>query len=149
MKWSTVISIFIAFILIGLQGCGYRIVKQKNYVKKPMLIGDPIRIRPAPFKTGGFPSNETCMAGNYYHVYDSDSGLHGREVWLCCVPIDELLRDSFLCADGLLSMNYIGDPDYLKIRYCHVYDALSEELRLIPVCIPAPLSTESAGEQYR
>lgn len=105
-------------------------------------LGRAFEVRPAPFRTGGFPSNERCMEGNYTYVYETDTPLHGREVWLCCVPVEELLRDSFSCAGEVLvggALAYIGDADYLKIRFCQLYDAQSTELRLIPACIPAPL----------
>ncbi len=89
------------------------------------------------------------MEGAYTHVYEMQSALYGSEVWLCCVPVDELLRESFWCAGGLEEsegtlivpsvLGHLGSADDLKIRYCMLYDATAEEQVLIPACIEAPL----------
>ena len=66
-------------------------------------------------------------------------GLSGdREVWLCCLPVEEILSHSFRCEDSLFPALF-GDNDYTKIRYCSLAHPTSTEPRYIPVCIPAPL----------
>jgi len=142
------IMILIIFGLSVIFGCRTGTKLNAEYVKKPIKLGEGLRIKPPPFKTSPFSSNEQCMNGNYIYVYETDSGLHGREVWLCCVPPEELLQDSFACASGMLVLPYIGDEDYIKVRYCNVIDALSSEVVYIPVCIPAPISTDDETEKY-
>ena len=80
-----------------------------------------------------------CVRGDYTHVYETSQGLSGdREVWLCCIPVDEILRDSFRCADSRFPALF-GSSDYMRIRYCGLAHPTSREPRYIPICIPAPL----------
>ena len=102
-----------------------------------LKLEHPIEFRPRRFSSGD-SSDHPCIRGDYYHVYDTDSGLHGREVWLCCVPIDEILSDSFDCAPSIYPP-YLGDSDYTKIRYCVLEHPTATEPTYIPVCLPAPL----------
>lgn len=120
--------------------------KQSKVFAHRLELGQPFELIAAPFRTGGFPSNERCMEGSYIYRHETDSPLYGREVWLCCVPVEELLRETFQCAGEILSpLFFLGDADDLKIRYCYLYDAQSTELRLIPACIPAPLEAPGVG----
>lgn len=136
---------------------------RRNY-KREFRIGRPIELRPLvareelPFKTSPFAANENCMEGNYDYVYETESGMHGHEVWLCCVPIDELLEDYFHCADTgvdaflsipLLAYPQVSDQDYIKVRYCRLIDATSTELIYMPACIPAPLEAPNTNGMER
>lgn len=95
-------------------------------------LGQPLSIRPKKLSTGGDVSNHACLKGRYDHQYAA-----GNEVWLCCIPIDELKRESFKCAQPIPALNY--DSLYTKVRFCHVQNPTSEEPIFHPVCIPAPL----------
>ena len=83
------------------------------------------------------------------HIYDTDQGQYGqREVFLCCVPADEILSDSFNCGSStfpILSIARIlgGDSDYWKIRSCYLLHHIETEPTFILVCIPAPVSADS------
>lgn len=90
------------------------------------------------------------MRGEYSHVYETEHGWTGHEVWLCCVPVNELLRDSFHCSNAaLLSAlgDSLGDADYLKVRYCTLLHPTSPDPVAIPVCIPAPLVCDDALDE--
>ena len=146
MKGPLILSALLVIGMLVIQSCaGFPHIekgKMERVYQRQLQLEQAIGFLGAPFRTGGFPANENCMKGNYYHVYETDSGYNGHEVWLCCVPVEELLRESFSCADNVLinpALSYIGDPDYLKVRYCYLYDALSTEVVMMPVCIPAPL----------
>jgi hypothetical protein len=133
--------------LVMLAGCGGltdRTGGTERLYRESLRLGQPLRIGLVPFRTGGFPANEQCMEGNYTHPYRITSGLRAGDVWLCCVPVNELLRESFACADGILAISLYGygSPEDLKVQYCSLYDAQSTELRYTPACIPAPLMVE-------
>ena len=102
-------------------------------------LGQTLAFIPRRFPADGDPESHACIRGDYTHVYETSSGISGdREVWLCCLPVDEILSDSFRCADSLFPALF-GDTDYTKIRYCSLAHPTSTEPRHIPVCIPAPL----------
>jgi hypothetical protein len=61
-----------------------------------------------------------------------------REVWLCCIPVAEILSESFRCADSPFPMLF-GSSDYAKVRYCSLAHPTATEPTYIPLCIPAPL----------
>ncbi|HEX3035272.1 MAG TPA: hypothetical protein VHT73_09080 [Thermodesulfobacteriota bacterium] len=128
-----------AAVILG--GCGGLTAKPERIYQAELRLGNPLSVGVVPFRTGGFPSNENCMNGNYIYPYEIKSGFRTGEIWLCCIPINELLSNSFSCTDGVLiigTYNY-GSPDDLKVQYCALYDAQSTELRYTPACIPAPL----------
>jgi hypothetical protein len=107
--------------------------------KKEVSLGQTLAFFPRRFPADGDPDAHACVRGDYTHVYETSAGMSGeREVWLCCIPVDEILRDSFRCADSLYPALF-GDTDYTKIRYCSLAHPTSTEPRYIPVCIPAPL----------
>lgn len=124
----------------------------KRIYKKGMSLEKTIEFRPKQLATGGDVTDHPCIRGSYIHVYDTDQGQYGqREVWLCCVPVDEILSDSFDCGcssfptismAGLLG----GDSDYWKIRSCYLLHPTETEPTFIPVCIPAPLQVETSDE---
>jgi hypothetical protein len=95
----------------------------------------------APFCTyDGASASERCLERSYWdapeYKYTRGSGQH-TEVWLCCVPVGELLRKSFCCEKVVVPPIHSSDPEYAKIRYCYVRNPISTDLQLIPVCILA------------
>ena len=111
---------------------------QKTY-KSEVSLGRTLAFLPGRFPADGDPASHACVRGDYTHVYETSRGLSADpEVWLCCIPVDEILRDSFRCADSLLPALF-GATDDTKIRYCSLADPTSTEPQHIPVCIPAPL----------
>ena len=105
-------------------------------------IGGTLTLAERPFRVGGFPANQACVDGSYTHLYTISSGIRAGEVWLCCVPIAELLRDNFSCADGAtvpIGRFNGGTADDLKVQYCALYDPESTERAFTPACLPAPL----------
>ena len=142
--------IFAITMLVLLVGCDIpddTVLTAEPIYQTEVRLGEPISIGAAPFRTGGFPANENCMSGNYVHNHTITSGLRAGEVWLCCVPVNELLRESFSCAAGALVIGPYGygNADDLKVQFCNLYDALSTELRYTPACIPAPLVAPGTG----
>ena len=128
-------SFALALLAACIAGC-----QREPVVREELQLNQPLRIAGAPFRTGGFPANADCMKGSYRHAYEITSGPHAGDQWLCCIPLNELLRDSFSCADGALMLRpYVGNADDLKVQYCVLYDATSTEVRFTPACIPAPL----------
>src|SRR4029434_1407027 len=67
-----------------------------------LKLGKPLEFRPRyPFPKGDVGSN-ACLQGNYNHVYRTNDGQYGQsEVWLCCVPVAEILKESFPCGSAL------------------------------------------------
>jgi hypothetical protein len=111
---------------------------QKTH-ESEVSLGRTLALLPGRFPADGDPADHACVRGDYTHVYETDQGLSGDpEVWLCCLPVDEILRDSFRCADSFL-LALFGDADDAKIRYCSLAHPTSREPEYIPVCIPAPL----------
>lgn len=103
-------------------------------------LGQPLLVRPHRLPQASGSGGHACLQGRYTHVYRTDSGWHGQpEVWLCCVPIEELLSDSFDCAASPFPPLFSGGEGYLKVRFCTLLDPTSTVPRYIPVCVPAPL----------
>jgi hypothetical protein len=110
----------------------------KTY-KNEVSLGRTLAFLPRRFPAAGDPASHACIRGDYTHVDNTSQGLGGdREVWLCCIPVDEILIDSFRCADSP-SPALFGDTDDTKIRYCSLAHPTATEPRYIPVGIPAPL----------
>ena len=154
MKKSIGLFALIALVIVAFQGCAWVSKDKKSIIKPPGdVYKDEVRLKRtielrAINLPSGDPNCHNCIEGNYIYRYETDNGLSGREVWLCCVPINELLRGSFNCADGfLMSLIGIGDEDYLKVRYCHLLHPTSSDPIYIPVCIPAPLVAPNIGGQ--
>jgi hypothetical protein len=143
MRWWMAIPALCLGAVAGVQSCAPRPNvaqdRTERSYRSEVSLGQPLRVRPAAFRTGGFPSNEKCMRGEYTYPHETQSGPRGREAWLCCVPPRELLRDSFSCAPSAAAGLLGGEPSYLKVRYCLLYDALSPTESLMPACIAAPL----------
>lgn len=111
--------------------------KIESYVRA-IDLGQPFSIRPKKLPTGGDVGSHACLKGRYDHQY-----VAGNEVWLCCIPIDELKSESFQCAQPIPALNY--DSLYTKLRFCHVQNPTSAEPIFHPVCIPAPLKAPGTG----
>ena len=91
-----------------------------------------------------------CLEGSYFHRYEHQRGSRNEEVWLCCVPIEELLKDSFKCQEErtILPGNaLIGGKDYQKVRSCYFMDPKSSKKKSIPACIPAPITLEDVKQK--
>jgi hypothetical protein len=132
-------ALTLCFILLGCES-GKRVTKSRmttTYVSK-LELDHAIEFRPRQIPVGA-ATDHPCLRGDYTHVYETDNGIHGHEVWLCCVPINELLSDNFNCSDQLF-LPIFGSEEYQKIRSCYLLHPTSSEIILIPVCIPAPLT---------
>jgi hypothetical protein len=103
---------------------------------REVRLGKPLAMRPA---STGAQAWEGCLQGHYRHRYEISSGIYAGEVWLCCVPLDELLRDSFNCG-GLQLPAVFGSEADQKVQACTLVDATSAEPRVVPACIRAPLT---------
>jgi hypothetical protein len=104
--------------------------------RSQIQLDRPLEFRPRRVLRGDVGSH-ACLSGSYSYPYEA-AGITGREVWLCCIPVDEILRESFQCAGGTLPRPF-GSPEYIKIRYCSLLHPTASEPTYIPVCIPAPL----------
>ena len=135
-----------AVVLVAVVGCESRMrsARLRPTYREKVVVGKPIEFQCESEDRTDHP----CLRdGSYHHVYETDNGLHGREVWLCCIDPDEILRDSFHCSSEVRVLTKIGlggNSDYWKIRTCYLMHPTETEPTIIPVCIPAPLSTESA-----
>ena len=144
MKMSTIAIVLGLLISVALTACAER----KRVYTKELNLEKGFEFRPGNLPTGA-PANHPCIRGSYIHIYDTDQGQYGqREVFLCCVPVDEILSDSFNCGSSAfpsLSIASIlgGDSDYWKIRSCYLLHPTETEPTFIPVCIPAPVSADS------
>ena len=146
MKTSAVTLIVgILSLSIALAAC----VAAPSEYKKAMSIEKTLEFRPRRLPSGGDATDHPCIRGSYIHVYDTDQGQYGqREVWLCCVPVDEILSESFDCGSSAfptitLADLFGGSSDYWKVRSCHLLHPTETEPTFIPVCIPAPLFVET------
>lgn len=98
-------------------------------------LGRPFEVRPMRVPRGDV-TGHPCLRGSYIHQYRT-SGVTGAEVWLCCIPVNEILSESFQCA-GRFSLSLVSS-DYMKIRYCSLLHPTASDPTFIPVCIPAPV----------
>jgi hypothetical protein len=104
----------------------------------------PLEVRPKPVPKGDIKSH-ACLRGHYTHRYQTTGG----EVFLCCIPVDEILRGSFQCAGGL-PLFIFGSPDDIKIRFCSLLHPTASTLTYVRVCIRAPLrAPEPDTRPYR
>ena len=101
-----------------------------------MQIGGPLAFRLKRVPRGDVASH-ACLQGSYTHVYRG-AGWSGQEVWLCCIPVEDVLSDAFQCATGAFPP-ILGSSEYLKIRHCSLLHPTAAEATHIPVCIPAPI----------
>jgi hypothetical protein len=110
----------------------------KTY-EREVSLGRTLALFPRRFPADGDPASHACIRGDYTHVYETSQGISGdREVWLCCIPVAEILSESFRCADSPFPMLF-GSSDYAKVRYCSLAHPTATKPSYIPVCIPAPL----------
>ena len=101
-------------------------------------LGGPLTIRPGSFASGA-QAWQGCLEGDYVYPYRISSGVHAGDVWLCCVPIDELLREGFQCG-GLQRPPIFGSAADQKVQTCLLVNPVSDEPEFCPACIPAPLT---------
>jgi hypothetical protein len=84
--------------------------------KTNLNLEKPFEFRPRRPPSGDTASH-ACLTGDYHHVYRTDNGQYGRsEVWLCCVPVAEILKDSFNCGSSAFpstSLSFYYGPDWL------------------------------------
>jgi hypothetical protein len=99
-------------------------------------LGRPLAFRLQRVPRGDVAGHD-CLRGSYTHVYRG-AGFSGQEVWLCCVPVDEILSDAFRCAAGAFPP-VLGSSEYLKISHCSLQHPTAAQPTYIPVCIPAPV----------
>ncbi|MGL4961864.1 MAG: hypothetical protein ACRC67_11565 [Inquilinus sp.] len=104
-------------------------------------LGRTLEIRPRRLSTGGDIGNNSCIRGSYTHRYQATDG----DVWLCCIPPNEILSSSFNCSGSVISILF-PDSDDMKIRYCSLSHPTSTEPKFIPVCVPAPLEAPGLDE---
>jgi hypothetical protein len=110
---------------------------QARQFTNEVRLGESLATMPGQFPAGAVAWTG-CLEGNYHHLYQISSGFRAGDVYLCCVPIDELLRQSFDCGSIFPRPWFFGSPADQKVQTCTLLDPVSEELRLIPACIPAP-----------
>jgi hypothetical protein len=85
----------------------------------------------------GAQANQNCLNSTYIYHYQISSGVNVGEVWLCCIPIDELLRDSFRCNGVDLPVRSGSGADQ-KVQTCRLLNPTSTGLQYTVACIPAP-----------
>jgi hypothetical protein len=131
---------FFLFTLI-LFICSCSSSKKLSYAKA-VKLGTPALVIPGIMHTGGAQACESCLAGNYYHPYKIEAGINAGNVYLCCVPIEELARESFDCSCQLLP--YLGTSLDQKVQTCLLIDPVSTVPHQIRVCIQAPISVSDS-----
>ena len=78
-------------------------------------LGRTLAFTPRRLPTNGDPASHACVRGDYSHIYQTSQGMSGdREVWLCCIPVEEILSDSFRCADSPFPALF-GGTEYATI----------------------------------
>ncbi len=151
MKRLGIISLLLLLVAVALAGWWLSAQKQaepgRGYMKK-LGLGRTLELRPRKLPTGGDPGAHACIRGDYNHVYTTSAGWHGDEVWLCCIPVHEILRDSFQCSASLIP-EVFGSSDYSKIRFCGLLHPTETEATYIPVCVPAPLTAPGLDQATR
>lgn len=114
----------------------------ERHFASAVRLGRALEI-PARRIPSGDVAGHACLRGEYTHRYETN-GPFGREVWLCCVPTAEILRESFRCAGSFFPMLF-GNADDQKIRHCSVLHPTATDPTFIPVCIQAPLQAPGLG----
>ncbi len=118
------------------QDFGFIVLAGQVFVSE-IQLDRPLEIRPRLISRGDLGSHP-CLRGSYTYPYETVGTSGNREVWLCCIPVDEILKDSFHCA-GSFFPQLFGSSNDQKIRHCSLLDPRDVEPTFIPVCIPAPL----------
>ena len=109
--------------------------------RSEMEFGRTLEIRPRRLSMGGDIGNNACIRGSYTHRYQAANG----DVWLCCIPPNEILSSSFNCSGSVIPILFPNSDD-MKIRYCSLSHPTSTEPSFIPVCVPAPLQAPGLDE---
>ena len=130
--------------LTVVSSCG--VFNGERTYRTEVSLGRTLALTPRRLPANGDPASHACVRGDYTHVYQTSQGMSGdREVWLCCIPVEEILSNSFRCADSPFPALF-GGTDDAKIRYCSLAHPTSTEPSYIPVCIPAPLQAPGLDE---
>ena len=66
--------------------------------RSEIQLGGPLEFRPRRVPSGDVGSH-ACLSGSYTYPYET-AGITGREVWLCCIPVDEILSESRFSAQA-------------------------------------------------
>jgi hypothetical protein len=140
------LAILCSALTVVVSSCNVFDGEQDRTYRTEVSLGRTLALTPRRLPTNGDPASHACVRGDYTHVYQTSQGMSGdREVWLCCIPVEEILGDSFRCADSPFPALF-GGTDYAKIRYCSLAHPTSTEPSYIPVCIPAPLQAPGLDE---
>ena len=125
---SGVLALFVALLLSACQ------TRQRVFENEFRAKG-PITIVPAGATA---QARQFCLDSNYIYRYQVAQGVHAGDVWLCCIPINELLRDSFRCGGFQLPIHFGSTADQ-KVQTCSLLNPTSTSVEYVPACIPAPL----------
>lgn len=140
--------LLVAVVLATVVGCESRKTRSSNVSRtygQKIYLGRPMELRPGkrlPRRPSEDPTDHPCLNGSYYHLYETDNGLKGREVWLCCIDPDLILSGRFDCnpLGPTFDKSILGgDSDYWKIRDCYLQHPTATEVTIIPVCVPADI----------
>jgi hypothetical protein len=102
MTESVGASLLLLSLSLVLGSCA---VRQSVY-KTNLNLEKPLEFRPRPPASG--TTSHACLTGNYYHVYRTDNQYGNSEVWLCCAPVAEILKNSFNSgSSGFISLSQI------------------------------------------
>ena len=125
---SIVVALPVAFLVSGCQ-------TRQRVFQDEFRAGGPVTIAPA---GSSAQVSQNCLNGNYIYVYKVSDGVHAGDAWLCCIPINELLRVSFRCG-GIQRPAHLGSAADQKVQTCSLINPTSPRVEYIPACIPAPL----------
>ena len=142
-RWASAIPV-LAFVIFALSACDSGSREPTRGYKRAVNLERTLAFRPRRFPDGD-ASAHPCIRGDYSHVYEAQSALFEDDVYLCCVPVEEILSDSFPCAASPIP-NIFGNTDDAKIRFCSLLHPTETEPTYIPVCIPAPLEAPGLDE---
>ncbi len=137
-------------LCLALAGC----VERPPSYKTALALDKSFAFRPGRLAPSEDRTDHPCLRGNYNHVWETDDGRYGRrEVWLCCVPPDDIIDGSFDCGSSAFPTISIGTllgggSDYWKIRSCSLLHPTETEPTFVPVCIPAPEQAPGIGLRY-
>ena len=135
-------------VLATLVGCqGPKTDPRLELIPQKVKFGRTVEVVPGSLSGSGHAQAwQGCMEGRYFYDYRITAGVNAGDAWICCVPVNELLRDSFGCGMSANIASY-GTANDRKVQTCLLLDAVSTTLRYIPACIPASLTAPGTGEQ--
>ena len=84
---------------------------------------------------------EGCVDGRYIYNYTISAGINKGDAWLCCVPTNVLLEDSFRCGESVpVQIASLGTPSDQKVQSCLLLHPLAVAYTTIRACKPAATS---------